>query len=229
MHSVKERVFDSFLVPKTVNIENKEFFGFWVTPDKIGVKSIHVEQEGTWDNWGIYFFEVANADKVSLDLTEHCCFVENNLLGVGEKLSMESKVLVHSHFTRVLNELGDERQDKELRHARNPASKRTDEHVVNHARSKNISCLGWSVEVNTVFWGVYSVETSFKVRIIRSSGEEFTSNGPNKFVLQERFSAEPMVSWVLVSKGVVKDVITIWLPSCINPLMKLFVCLRVAW
>lgn len=78
---------------------------------------------------------------MSYDASEESCFVENNLLGVRQKLSMESEELDTSELSGERKTSIDEGKEQERGHSTHESSEGTKDHVIGETRLQVIISL----------------------------------------------------------------------------------------
>jgi hypothetical protein len=73
-----------FFVPNTAAIKHENLLGFLAAEDQVGVKGVGVPHEGGGHTVRLYFLQITNINVNTVNVTEKTCFMEDNLLGMGE-------------------------------------------------------------------------------------------------------------------------------------------------
>ena len=91
---------EGVFVPDAVGVEHKNFFALHVTEDHVLIEHVYSPEQFAGDNICFDFLQVLDVNNDSADISEIVTLLERNLLGVGQKLGVESEIVQHCQLTR---------------------------------------------------------------------------------------------------------------------------------
>jgi len=180
-------VLESLLVPDTSRVEHEDLFGLLASPDELRVEGVDLEEKGGGHEAGIYFLQVVNVDEVTANVTKQVGFVENDLLGVRKKFSMEGKEAHSCELSGHTEGSHERRQEQERALAGDEPTEHSKEEVVVDSTLDSMLSLMRFVEEDAVLVGLDSREASVLVSLCRLL-EVHLKEFPDRTVLKPVYS-----------------------------------------
>lgn len=131
----------SFLVPDTAGVEHEDLLGLLAAENQVGVEGVGVPHEGGGHTISFYFLQVVNVHVDAFHISEQTGLVEDDLLGMGQKLSVESEETKGGHLAGSGEQGNEQGENQELAHTSDEAEERAGNEVVRHADSHEVFSL----------------------------------------------------------------------------------------